>query len=524
MARPRKSDAGPNGSDVSGQPVPHTTSSNVEVTNPPKKKRGRPRKSVSREEDDGFVFKRLDSESSLNSSTAKPVSSSKKVTTLKETVHLALEQAKSQSISSSRSEPEKAKKIASKSSSSQKHSAHSSKENEKQKKRSQREHDHAHSKDSDKRQKLSKMRPRDTTSGSAIATPPPSIPSSDNHDSQPGSYDDSIAGRTSTTQVLLHDQETPVIRRNQKLRNQTTTGKRRSSLSNRGKRLSNIGNGYLADPHSDVDARDFSKHLDENLSDVQRLKQVLLWCLKRNLEVHGEDLKRKRDQSTKSTSEELTALTIARQIFEEEVVKNLVDGKISIDWHSRPENAGQANVKRIPNSLNVTAQNNLTAFQKRLEELEREKEELERNLQSVGKSRLSKERLDNLIDDNILNTLDDQTRRLFLEYKSSSTPVLEPSIQLRSFRENLPNVEVGVTQLRDGVHKIESITKAASIFIDKTMKKLSEAAAITYANNNSTQLVLTIPEANSDADRSESSLRTPVSPHDILRAISRLES
>lgn len=54
---------------------------------------------------------------------------------------------------------------------------------------------------------------------------------------------------------------------------------RRSSLGSRGRRASSlIDNGQTAIPHREVEAREFYKHIAEDLPEPRRMKQLLMWC------------------------------------------------------------------------------------------------------------------------------------------------------------------------------------------------------------------------------------------------------
>ena len=85
------------------------------------------------------------------------------------------------------------------------------------------------------------------------------------------------------TFVALPISDTPIIRRNQDLRQQAT-GRRRSSLSLRGNRTSSIGNGFEALPHPDVAHEDFHKHIKADFPEPVRMKQLLAWCARRALD------------------------------------------------------------------------------------------------------------------------------------------------------------------------------------------------------------------------------------------------
>ncbi|EUC58832.1 Mis12-Mtw1 family protein [Rhizoctonia solani AG-3 Rhs1AP] len=83
----------------------------------------------------------------------------------------------------------------------------------------------------------------------------------------------------STQPVPISD--TPVITRNREIR-QASQSRRRSSLSSRGKRASqSLNSGLLATPHASVPPDTFYRHVDPDLPDSLRWRQVLCWTASR---------------------------------------------------------------------------------------------------------------------------------------------------------------------------------------------------------------------------------------------------
>jgi kinetochore protein Mis13/DSN1 len=107
------------------------------------------------------------------------------------------------------------------------------------------------------------------------------------------------------TKVALPMADTPVIQRNKEFRGgKADKGKRRSSLSMRGRRASSLidsgaSNGmvlglnfaidcpgansnFIALPHREVGTADFFKHIaDGGLPEPRRMRQLLIWCATR---------------------------------------------------------------------------------------------------------------------------------------------------------------------------------------------------------------------------------------------------
>lgn len=88
---------------------------------------------------------------------------------------------------------------------------------------------------------------------------------------------------TSTT-IALPFSDTPVINRNKEMRKKGAGGARRSSLGMRGRRASSlIDNGHSAIPHKEVDMKEFYKHIEADLPEPRRMKQLLTWVGERAL-------------------------------------------------------------------------------------------------------------------------------------------------------------------------------------------------------------------------------------------------
>ena len=168
--------------------------------------------------------------------------------------------------------------------------------------------------------------------------------------------------------VALPVSDTPIIRKNQALRQGLVDGRRRSSLSMRGKRASSIGNGFQSLPHPDVPSSEFYKHISEDLPDPVRMKQLLAWCSRRVID----DMKARSVPDKSETDEELQALHIAKQIAEE-VLKDLIDNKISTSWYQRDE-VNVDHIEKRPHPQNVANAQKLREIEDRLQTLQAEED------------------------------------------------------------------------------------------------------------------------------------------------------
>lgn len=162
-----------------------------------------------------------------------------------------------------------------------------------------------------------------------------------------------------------------------------TTNNRRSSLGNRGKRTSSVGNGFQVSPHESIPPLNFYKHLNQDLPEPHRMRQLLAWCLKRQLD----DDKKSDDSSNRRSklfnNEELIAKNIAT-VIKEEVLRDLVDGKIKTSWWNREDYEDEINQpakkkrKIVPNGQNEENLNTLKILEKHLSRLRKENSELDK--------------------------------------------------------------------------------------------------------------------------------------------------
>ncbi|ODV77631.1 uncharacterized protein CANTADRAFT_32471, partial [Suhomyces tanzawaensis NRRL Y-17324] len=145
-------------------------------------------------------------------------------------------------------------------------------------------------------------------------------------------------------------------------------GARRSSYYNRGKRVSSIGNGFNGEPHRDVSVSDYYKLLDTSLPEPDRMRQLLVWCLKKKLEQEDREVKQ-------TSAEDQTVVNIAK-VIKEEVLRDLMDKQISTSWytqvaHQEPEGKEVT----VPNPLNVTNTENIEVYTHKLRSMAQEKQQ-----------------------------------------------------------------------------------------------------------------------------------------------------
>lgn len=120
----------------------------------------------------------------------------------------------------------------------------------------------------------------------AKSKPPPPVIQEEELE-EDASIVDSPVHETSTeaTKIKLPMSDTPIINRNKEMRKKGGAGgSRRSSLGSRGRRASSlIESGQTAIPHREVSTAAFYKHIEADLLEPRRMKQLLIWCGERAL-------------------------------------------------------------------------------------------------------------------------------------------------------------------------------------------------------------------------------------------------
>lgn len=231
---------------------------------------------------------------------------------------------------------------------------------------------------------------------------------------------------------------------------------RRNSLSNRGKRVSSIGNGFNGVPHEQISTKEYYKHLNNDLPDPHKMRQLLIWCSKKKFD---EDKNKHIKQKNKLSNEELTSLNIAK-VIKEEVVRDLVDGKINISWWNKDdeiESSSSTEVKIIPNEKNIKNKEILKNLEKKLVELRSKNDEWEKTLSNNFK--INKDYKINLNNEEIkkINSIENE----FNEINDST------------YNDISNNLEFDIDNFNNNVHNLNSFKLISSKFTLLKSKKLS---------------------------------------------------
>jgi len=109
-------------------------------------------------------------------------------------------------------------------------------------------------------------------------------------------------------------------------------------------------------PHSEVEPQDFYKHIESDLMEPRRMKQLLTWCATRSMHPKPQGM----------NFEEASAMSAAR-VIEEEVLKDLANKSELSDWFSREDMPAPAvPLPERPNPKNVQNIEKITELQEQI--------------------------------------------------------------------------------------------------------------------------------------------------------------
>lgn len=144
---------------------------------------------------------------------------------------------------------------------------------------------------------------------------------------------------------------------------------RRSSLTARGRRLSSVGNGFIATPHDDIPNNELHKHIDMSLPDSHKLKQLLVWLSKRLIKQGWDDnFDNEKDDDVRQKGKMIC------EIILKEFVDDLIQGRVDVDWWGSGKSLKVANEPIIvhKNKENVENEKKLSFYENEVKKLERE--------------------------------------------------------------------------------------------------------------------------------------------------------
>ncbi|CAK9438799.1 uncharacterized protein LODBEIA_P30230 [Lodderomyces beijingensis] len=144
----------------------------------------------------------------------------------------------------------------------------------------------------------------------------------------------------------------------------------RSSQRSRTNRMTAFGNGFDGQPHPDVPPSTYHRLLDQDASEEERMRQLLIWNFKAHLE---------RDEASQgAASVDETGVSEICKAIKEEFVQQLVEGTVSVDWKGGLD-AGSV---MLPNAANKANQERIKHGSRILQSLESQKSEWDQSYRS----------------------------------------------------------------------------------------------------------------------------------------------
>ncbi|KAK6329693.1 hypothetical protein TWF696_003563 [Orbilia brochopaga] len=262
------------------------------------------------------------------------------------------------------------------------------------------------------------------------------------------------------TVPLAAIEDTPLVRkRNKEMRE--ANGHRRSSLGLRGRRASSLTNGHIAAPHPDVQPKDFFKHLDAQMIEIQRMQQLLAWCSKCAL---SEKRARGRDAQSNARA--------AARVIEEDILADLTEKKLNVNWWESSEgNENADEIPKKPHPKNEDHKRKIAALEQQLEELNKEKQAWI-NISELTPAKLPKPQREGAIRPASLDL------SLLRIHEASVIPGFEESDKAidtiqRVMAESRESIEFKVDQFSHGMHKAQQYSRYAKSVSEKVLAQAS---------------------------------------------------
>ncbi|KAL7956082.1 Mis12-Mtw1 protein family domain-containing protein [Trichoderma compactum] len=263
------------------------------------------------------------------------------------------------------------------------------------------------------------------------------------------------------TKIALPMSDTPIINRNKEMRKKGGNGSRRSSLGSRGRRASSlIESGQTAIPHREVSTSAFYKHIEADLLEPRRMKQLLMWC--------GERALSEKPRGTLNSGAVLGARAIQDQLL-----KDFASRSDFSDWFNREDKVPKAPVILKPNPRNIELDEKLATLEARIKRLQEEKKAwlaIRKPPPEQPPLFTPKEKEVETITLPDFDLLDPDEGRIrgFLVDETNSFASIRSQTQAR-LRNIQSSLEFEVDQLADNVHKLEQRVKVAGTEADRVL-------------------------------------------------------
>lgn len=259
--------------------------------------------------------------------------------------------------------------------------------------------------------------------------------------------------------IALPFSDTPIMNRNKEMRRKT--GARRSSLGMRGRRASSlIENGHNAIPHKAVGSEEFYKHIEADLMETRRMKQLLTWCGERAL------LEKPSIGSTNSNE------ILGARAIQDQLLKDFASRSEFSDWFAREEIPRPPAIVK-PNPRNIEHEEKIAELEERIKRLKQEKKTWQSLKQPPPDLPPLFPETDAkslpLPDASLLDADEAQILTSLTNPPAAAASILKPQKlqqHLRAFHESLEHT---IDQLSDNVHKLERRVATGTFQADKVL-------------------------------------------------------
>ncbi|KAL7793588.1 Mis12-Mtw1 protein family domain-containing protein [Trichoderma ceciliae] len=263
------------------------------------------------------------------------------------------------------------------------------------------------------------------------------------------------------TKIALPMSDTPIINRNKEMRKKGGNGNRRSSLGSRGRRASSlIESGQTAIPHREVSTSAFYKHIEADLLEPRRMKQLLIWCGERAL-------------SAKPRGTLNSGAVLGARAIQDQLLKDFASRSEFSDWFNREDNAPKAPVILRPNPRNIELDEKLATLGVKIKRLQEEKKAwlAIRKPPPEQPPLFTPQEKDSetitLPDFDLLDPDEGQIRGFLIDETNSFASIRsQTQARLRHIQSSL---EFEVDQLADNVHKLEQRVEVAGKEADRVL-------------------------------------------------------
>lgn len=309
--------------------------------------------------------------------------------------------------------------------------------------------------------------------------------------------------------------------------------KRRTSYHNRGKRVLSIGNGFIGEPHDNVEPSDFYKFLNSSMPDPIRMRQLLIWCSKKTLQ------RQEKEHDLLNNDNQAETVKGITKVITDEILDDLTNSKISTSWYNRldDEDTYNRSIRPIlPNPLNESNEENITLYEGKLKQLKKEKVQWEiaykKSTQSIDGFKISK------IDDNkiLSEYLENKSEKKRLEngYDEEnqsdyySTTIDESRIKQiegtwRDLKENIPNkLESSIDKFYNTSFQIQKANELVGTIRANNINDKVSSLVKKFVLKNDPQSFANENDINQNSPWPVP--KQPITTRELLKGISRLDN